>query len=98
MLIKKINIEKFRGFNNIEFELGENITVIAGQNGTQKTTILGLFLLLTKLILFLLKNHFAEEIINRLSLKNLNYQRLLTDRKHILGRYILTILKTLNLQ
>lgn len=42
MLIKKINIEKFRGFNNIEFELGENITVIAGQNGTQKTTILGL--------------------------------------------------------
>ncbi|POR21490.1 hypothetical protein BWK58_12350, partial [Flavobacterium columnare] len=42
MLIKKIRVEKFRGFNNIEFELGENITIIAGQNGTQKTTILGL--------------------------------------------------------
>ncbi|MBP7400116.1 MAG: AAA family ATPase, partial [Chitinophagales bacterium] len=42
MLISKIHIEKFRGFNDIEFELGENITLIAGQNGTQKTTILGL--------------------------------------------------------
>ncbi|MGN7811488.1 AAA family ATPase [Flavobacterium sp. 22076] len=42
MLINKIQVEKFRGFDNIEFELGENITVIAGQNGTQKTTILGL--------------------------------------------------------
>ncbi|WP_435525385.1 AAA family ATPase [Chryseobacterium indoltheticum] len=42
MLIKKITIEKFRGFNNAEFELGNNITAIAGQNGTQKTTILGL--------------------------------------------------------
>lgn len=42
MLIKKIHIEKFRGFKDVEFELGENITVIAGQNGTQKTTILGL--------------------------------------------------------
>ncbi|WP_421497759.1 ATP-dependent nuclease [Flavobacterium columnare] len=42
MLIKKIHVEKFRGFKNIEFELGENITLIAGQNGSQKTTILGL--------------------------------------------------------
>lgn len=42
MLIKKIQIEKFRGFKNVEFDLGENITIIAGQNGTQKTTILGL--------------------------------------------------------
>ncbi|OPC19545.1 ABC oligo/dipeptide transport, ATP-binding protein [Elizabethkingia anophelis] len=42
MLIEKIHIEKFRGFKNVEFELGQNITVIAGQNGTQKTTILGM--------------------------------------------------------
>ena len=42
MLIKKIQIEKFRGFKDVEFELGQNITIIAGQNGTQKTTILGL--------------------------------------------------------
>ena len=42
MLINKIQIEKFRGFKNVNFELGENITIIAGQNGTQKTTILGL--------------------------------------------------------
>lgn len=42
MLIKKISIEKFRGFNNAEFELGTHLTAIAGQNGTQKTTILGL--------------------------------------------------------
>ncbi|WP_417939496.1 ATP-dependent nuclease [Flavobacterium sp. RS13.1] len=42
MLISKIHVEKFRGFEDIEFELGESITLIAGQNGTQKTTILGL--------------------------------------------------------
>jgi AAA15 family ATPase/GTPase len=42
MIINKISIEKFRGFNNVEFDLGTNITVIAGQNGTQKTTVLGL--------------------------------------------------------
>lgn len=41
-MINKIHIDKFRGFKDIEFELGKNLTVIAGQNGTQKTTILGL--------------------------------------------------------
>ena len=42
MAIEKIQIEKFRGFKNVEFELGSNLTVIAGQNGTQKTTLLGI--------------------------------------------------------
>ncbi len=42
MLIKKIHIKKFRGFKDIQFSLGENLTVIAGQNGTQKTTLIGL--------------------------------------------------------
>ncbi len=42
MIIKNIRIEKFRGFKDAEFELGENLTVIAGQNGTQKTTLLGM--------------------------------------------------------
>lgn len=42
MIIKKITVEKFRGFNNVEFELGTNLTVISGQNGTQKTTLLGM--------------------------------------------------------
>ena len=42
MAIEKIQIEKFRGFKNVEFELGSNLTVIAGQNGTQKTTLLGM--------------------------------------------------------
>lgn len=42
MHIKKIHIEKFRGFHDVSFDLGENITVIAGQNGTQKTTLLGI--------------------------------------------------------
>ena len=42
MIVKKLSVEKFRGFNQIEFELGQNITAIAGQNGTQKTTLLGL--------------------------------------------------------
>lgn len=42
MIINRIRIKKFRGFANIEFGLGNHITVIAGQNGTQKTTVLGL--------------------------------------------------------
>lgn len=42
MKITKISIKKFRGFENVEFELGSHLTVIAGQNGTQKTTLLGL--------------------------------------------------------
>ncbi|PTT29272.1 AAA family ATPase, partial [Aeromonas sp. HMWF017] len=42
MIVDKIKIEKFRGFENVEFSLGENLTLIAGQNGTQKSTLLGI--------------------------------------------------------
>lgn len=42
MILKNISIKKFRGFNGVELNLGKNITVIAGQNGTQKTTVLGM--------------------------------------------------------
>lgn len=42
MIIKDVDIKKFRGFNDIQFQLGTNLTVIAGQNGTQKTTLLGI--------------------------------------------------------
>jgi predicted ATPase len=42
MKIKSINIKKFRGFSGVEFKLGSLLTVIAGQNGTQKTTLLGI--------------------------------------------------------
>lgn len=42
MIIQKIDIVKFRGFENVSFELGSQLTAIAGLNGTQKTTLLGL--------------------------------------------------------
>lgn len=42
MIIDKIHITKFHGFKNVGFKLGTNITIIAGQNGTQKTTLLGI--------------------------------------------------------
>lgn len=42
MKIKKVHIKKFRGFNDVSFELGTHLTAIAGQNGTQKTTALGI--------------------------------------------------------
>lgn len=42
MKITKVKIAKFRAFKDVEFELGEDITIIAGQNGTQKTTMLGI--------------------------------------------------------
>ena len=42
MIVNSIHIKKFRGFNDVRFQLGKSLTVIAGQNGTQKTTILGI--------------------------------------------------------
>lgn len=42
MKITKVHINKFRGFLEQEFELGSQITAIAGQNGTQKSTLLGI--------------------------------------------------------
>ena len=42
MLIKKVHIEKFRGFHDQEFEVASMLTAIAGQNGTQKSTLLGM--------------------------------------------------------
>lgn len=42
MKITKISIKKFRGFKDVEFDLGSHLTIISGQNGTQKTTILGM--------------------------------------------------------
>ncbi len=42
MKIDKIAIKKFRGFQDVEFEMGTHLTVISGQNGTQKTTVLGM--------------------------------------------------------
>lgn len=42
MIIKKIEIEKFRSFKNVSFCLGKRITAIAGRNATQKTTVLGM--------------------------------------------------------
>lgn len=42
MVIKSIEIEKFRSFDNASFALGKRITAIAGRNATQKTTVLGM--------------------------------------------------------
>lgn len=42
MIIDKVSISLFRGFKEVEFSLGEYVTLIAGQNGTQKSTLLGI--------------------------------------------------------
>jgi predicted ATPase len=42
MIISRVEIKKFRKFNDIQFNLGKKITIIAGQNGTMKSTLLGL--------------------------------------------------------
>ena len=42
MIIKSIEIESFRAFENASFSLGKRITAIAGRNATQKTTVLGM--------------------------------------------------------
>lgn len=40
--IKGIEISRFRAMRDIEIELGQLVTVIAGQNGTSKSTLLGM--------------------------------------------------------
>ncbi len=40
--IDRISITQFRRFKDVEFEIGKNITLIAGQNGTCKSTLLGM--------------------------------------------------------
>jgi len=42
MIIKEVEIDKFRSFENVSFSLGKYITAIAGRNATQKTTVLGM--------------------------------------------------------
>ncbi len=42
MKITKVHIERFRGFQKEEFSVGSQLTAIAGQNGTQKSTLLGM--------------------------------------------------------
>lgn len=54
MIIEKIYVEQFRGFRKTSFKLGKYITLIAGQNGTQKSTLLGI---LTQTFTIPRKNH-----------------------------------------
>lgn len=42
MIIKEIQIEQFRAFENVSFGLGKYLTAISGRNATQKTTVLGM--------------------------------------------------------
>lgn len=42
MIIKELDIESFRAFENVSFCLGKCITAISGRNATQKTTVLGM--------------------------------------------------------
>ncbi|MGF7232613.1 AAA family ATPase, partial [Arachidicoccus sp.] len=42
MKIKKIEITNFRHLNNLNFDFGSILTVIAGGNGTGKTSMLGI--------------------------------------------------------
>lgn len=42
MIIKSIEVEKFRSISEISFQLGKKLTAIAGRNATQKTTLLGM--------------------------------------------------------
>ncbi|AZG33898.1 AAA family ATPase [Shewanella psychromarinicola] len=42
MIIEHLHVKKFRGFDDVGFPLGKQLTLIAGQNGTQKTTVLGM--------------------------------------------------------
>lgn len=40
--LSKIHVDQFRALHDLDLELGQRVTVIAGQNGTGKSTILGM--------------------------------------------------------
>lgn len=42
MKITSVDIKRFRGFKEQAVVLGSQLTAIAGQNGTQKSTLLGI--------------------------------------------------------
>lgn len=42
MIINSVHIEKFRALEDVTIPLGERVTAIVGQNGTLKSTILGI--------------------------------------------------------
>ena len=41
-IIKSVHIDKFRGFHDVTIPLGGDVVAITGQNGVQKTTLLGM--------------------------------------------------------
>ena len=41
MKIKKLQIDNFRHIKNTEIVFGDKLTIISGQNGTGKSSILG---------------------------------------------------------
>ena len=42
MIIKSIEVKKFRAIENLNLRLGKNLTAIAGRNATMKSTLLGI--------------------------------------------------------
>ena len=62
--IKEINIKKFRALNNLDINFSPNLNIICGQNGTSKSTILGVLAQICS---------FESEYVNN-SKKSLNYQ------------------------
>ena len=41
-MLREVRIKHYRGFRDVSFSIGSQLTVITGQNGTQKTTLLGM--------------------------------------------------------
>ena len=83
MLITKVHIEKFRGFHDQEFEVGSMLTAIAGQNGTQKSTLLGM---ITQTFLHDLSEadelweNIAEGYSKQVCFRDITYDEILHDR------------------
>ena len=98
MKITKVHIDRFRGFHNQEFEVGSQLTAIAGQNGTQKSTLLGM---ITQTFTISKDNPMSgaklcvEEPIDLLLVKNSVFHQHLTDLKNTSGLYFLTMIKNL---
>jgi predicted ATPase len=81
LIIKKVEITKFRGFKDVEFTLGKYLTFITGLNGTQKTTLLGM---LSQPFTISEKDH---PLIDEIPLCGGNYKSAFADKFRLSTQY-----------
>ena len=84
--IKQLEVNNFRRFKKFEVSIGENITFIAGQNGTSKSTLLGM--LAQPFSFGSIRGDSANKSDNS-SYSNIYHGKVLTEYVDLSGKYFM---------